>query len=170
MFHKDLIKYFALLFIFAATTPAMGAPPAEQICGKWLSTQKNLIIEIYHEDNNFKARIIWFTDPRPNGMYISVDDQNPDKSLRSRKVLGMSILKDLNYDADNNSWENGLVYDAKHGREWNASASIGNDGELEVRGYWHFKWMGKTLTFKRITDEAPQLKAMQNRALATSGK
>ncbi len=159
MFYKYLVKYFTLLFIFTSTTRLQAAPPAEQICGKWQSTEKNLIIEVYRENNNFQARIIWFNDGTPNGMYTAVDDQNPDKSLRSRKILGMSVLKNLNYNPDKNSWEDGLVYDARHGREWNASASVCKSGNLEVRGYWHFKCIGKTLIFKRVPDDIPELKS-----------
>jgi uncharacterized protein (DUF2147 family) len=62
----------------------------------------------------------------------------------------MSILKDLRYDLETHTWEDGLVYDSKHGKEWNASAEIGPKGLLKVRGYWHFKFIGKTMSFHRV--------------------
>jgi uncharacterized protein (DUF2147 family) len=169
MFYKVLINFFALVFIFTGTARAHASPSPEQICGKWASTEKNLIIEVYRENNTYKARIIWFNSGGDaKMMYRTVDDQNPDKLLRSRKVLGMSILKDLSYYPDKNTWEDGIVYDAKHGREWNASAYINKKGLLEVRGYWHFKCIGRTLTFKKVTDDIPELKSMrQDRILAS---
>ena len=78
------------------------------------------------------------------------DSKNPDEALRSRKILGMDVLEKLRYDAGSNSWEDGMIYDAKNGREWNASAYISKDGLLKVKGYWHFKFIGRTLVFKRI--------------------
>ena len=78
------------------------------------------------------------------------DVNNPDPALRKRKLLGMSILSRLQYDPETNSWENGMVYDSRHGREWNASAYIDKKGQLHVRGYWHFKFIGKTMSFNRI--------------------
>jgi len=78
------------------------------------------------------------------------DVNNPDTKLRTRKLLGMSILNVPTYDPKTNSWENGMVYDSRHGREWNASANIGKKGQLHVRGYWHFKFIGKTMNFFRI--------------------
>jgi uncharacterized protein (DUF2147 family) len=78
------------------------------------------------------------------------DVNNPDPALRKRKLLGMSILSGLVYVPESNSWENGMVYDAKHGRVWNASAYLGEKGRLHVRGYWHFKFIGKTMNFIRI--------------------
>jgi uncharacterized protein (DUF2147 family) len=62
----------------------------------------------------------------------------------------MSVLSDMNYKAETNSWEDGTIYDAKNGRQWNASINIDKDGLLKVKGYWHFKFIGKTLTFRRV--------------------
>jgi len=54
------------------------------------------------------------------------------------------------YIPNSNSWEKGIIYDAKHGRNWDSSACITPDGLLKVTGYWHFKFIGKTLTFTRL--------------------
>jgi uncharacterized protein (DUF2147 family) len=125
-------------------------PPANKVCGKWESTDKNLIVEVYKVNGDFKAKIIWFDDGSVEMMRACVDDKNPDKALRTRKVLGMDVLTGLVYQPATDSWENGMVYDAKHGREWNAAAYINKHGELKVRGYWHFKFIGRTLTFYRV--------------------
>ncbi|MDB5011423.1 MAG: hypothetical protein JWQ06_2212, partial [Mucilaginibacter sp.] len=42
------------------------------------------------------------------------------------------------------------IYDAKNGREWDASAYIDKNGELRVTGYWHLKFIGRTMSFTRI--------------------
>jgi len=127
-----------------------GVRGADQICGKWETAENNLIIEVSRENNNFKAKVVWFRDGDPKLMNSWTDRRNPDKSLRTRKIIGMSILRDMTYNPDTNSWENGIIYDSKHGREWNASAYISKSGMLEVKGYWHFKFIGRTLTFRRV--------------------
>ena len=148
------IKYlFILLSLFASThftKKSIFIPPSDQICGKWESSEKNLIIHVYKEDNKFISKILWFNanDGRPMSSWT--DRNNPDETLRNRKIVGMSVLTDLIYKANTNSWENGVIYDAKHGRDWDASAYINNEGMLKVKGYWHFKFIGKTLTFKRL--------------------
>jgi uncharacterized protein (DUF2147 family) len=96
------------------------------------------------------AKIIWFTDTGGKPMNECTDKHNPDPKLRSRKILGLGILRNMAYHADTNTWEGGLVYDSKHGKEWNASVNIDKKGLLQVRGYWHFKLIGRTMTFKRI--------------------
>src|SRR5207237_761377 len=100
-----------------------------------------------------KASIVWFddSDDKTRPMDVRLDYKNPDKSLRTRKVLGMQVLKNLEYNASSNSWENGVIYDAKNGHEWNSCASIDKDGMLKVTGYWHFKFIGKSMKFSRIS-------------------
>ncbi|MFI5158494.1 MAG: DUF2147 domain-containing protein [Sphingobacteriales bacterium] len=123
---------------------------AERVCGKWKSIDKELGIRVYMQGNEFKAEIIWFSDTDGKPMGYWKDVHNPNPALRNRKILGMGILSGLKYNADTNTWENGMVYDSRHGREWNASATIDKKGILRVRGYWHFKFIGRTINFIRI--------------------
>lgn len=137
-------------FFTTVKLEAQSVLPKERICGKWESVAKNLRILIYMENNQFRAKLIWFSDTDGKPMDYWTDVNNPDPALRKRKLLGMSILRNLTYDPETNSWEDGLVYDSRHGREWNASAYIGKKGQLHVRGYWHFKFIGRTMNFIRI--------------------
>ncbi len=89
-------------------------------------------------------------DGDPNDMDKWTDKHNPDPALRSRKILGLNILKDMVYHEDTNTWEDGTIYDARHGREWNASAYIDKNGLLRVKGYWHLKFIGRTMAFRRL--------------------
>lgn len=149
---KLLVHFFTLLTFFGGGTGDATISASDVICGRWITTENNLMIQVYRENNDYKAKIIWFNDgDDPRLMDTWTDQHNPDKSLRNRKILGMSVLRNLTYCATSNSWEDGLVYDSKHGREWNACASINKNGLLEVKGYWHFKWIGRTLTFKRTS-------------------
>jgi len=147
---KFLFACFSLSFFTGIKQPANVAAPAEQICGKWESSEKNLAVQVYKEDNKFKAKIIWFVNTGGKSLDTWTDVNNPDESLRSRKILGMSVLTDLCYKSCSNSWEDGMIYDAQHGRDWNASAYIDKSGLLKVKGYWHFKFIGKTMTFIRM--------------------
>jgi len=148
------VKVFSvcLLLFFIAAFHSTGQTHVtrEKICGKWESTDKSLRIQVYMQQNEFKAKIIWFSDTEGKPMDYWTDRHNPDPALRNRKILGMSVLEDLKYDAATDTWEDGMVYDSKHGKEWNASAYIDKSGQLRVRGYWHFKFIGRTMTFRRI--------------------
>ncbi|WDF54640.1 DUF2147 domain-containing protein [Mucilaginibacter sp. KACC 22063] len=156
MGNRLTLKSLGLLITFmvlTANTWAGGREGCDQICGKWISEQKNFIVQVYKDGDNFKASVVWFddSDDPSKPMETRVDDKNPDKSLRSRRLIGMNVLRDLTYHADTNSWEDGIIYDAKNGREWNSSAQILKDGTLKVTGYWHFKFIGKSIKFNRVT-------------------
>lgn len=138
----------SLLVIFAAN--AQDVPPKEKICGRWESTNNTLIITISLVKNEYKAVIDWFSDTEGKPLDYWKDRHNPDPKLRNRKIHGLSILRGLTYYADTKSWEDGMIYDSKHGKEWNASAYIDDQGVLRVKGYWHFKFIGRTMKFRKI--------------------
>lgn len=146
------MKYFAFLFfIISGLNTYAGAPPeCDRICGKWKSTEKDLIVLVYKENNQFRAKIIWFRDDPSKPMDEWRDTKNENPALRNRKILGMDVLSNLKYDEKSRTWENGMIYDAQHGRQWNAAGYIDKNGLLKVKGYWHFKIIGRTMIFKRV--------------------
>jgi uncharacterized protein (DUF2147 family) len=150
MIYRYLFCFFVLLAGANIIVKGQSIPPAKRICGKWESIDKRLIISVYIDKNNYRAKILWFsnTDGKPLDYWRDV--KNPDPKLRNRRLLGMSILSGLKYNKASNSWEGGQVYDSTHGRTWNASARIDKKGLLHVRGYWHFKFIGRTLRFYRV--------------------
>ena len=149
---KNISILFVLIWFINTASKGQAMPPKERICGKWESVEKNLRIQIYMQDDKFIARLIWFSDTDGKPMTYWTDRHNPDPALRNRKIWGMNILRNLTYNPKTNSWEDGMVYDSRHGREWNASAYIDREGLLRVRGYWHFKFIGRTMTFRRLPD------------------
>jgi len=148
------LKFFCfsclLMLLAVPYSKAQTTNTQEKICGKWESTDKTLRIQVYMQDNQYKANVIWFSDTEGRPMDYWTDQHNPNPALRSRKILGMSVLSGLKYDPEKNSWENGIVYDSKHGRDWNASAYLDKNDMLRVRGYWHFKFIGRTMDFVRM--------------------
>jgi Uncharacterized protein conserved in bacteria (DUF2147) len=79
----------------------------------------NLKVEVYKQNNEFKAMVIWFddTDDKRKPMNERRDEKNPDKALRSRKWIGMEVLRHLRYYPQDNEWDDGKIYDIKTGKE-----------------------------------------------------
>lgn len=124
---------------------------ADVILGKWMTVEHSLEVEVYKQDNKFRAKIIWFKiEDKTRPMNTRLDEKNPNPKLRNRKWLGMEVLRNLKYSAEDNEWQDGIIYDAKHGREWDSVAWINNQGLLKVKGYWIFQWISETLTFKKV--------------------
>lgn len=123
---------------------------ANTICGKWMTSEKDLIVQISLEGSSYKAKILWMdTKGSKKPLNEWTDDKNPNPALRSRKVIGINALKDMHYSADDHTWSGGTIYDFRSGKEYNASARIDKNGLLQVRGFWHIRLLGKTLTFIR---------------------
>src|SRR6185312_16593899 len=124
---------------------------ADRICGKWQSADKKLIVQVYKSGNAYRGKMVWFKNQdNSKAMGEWTDNHNPDVALRNRKLIGMDILRDMTYDTNSDSWENGRIYEAQTGHEYNAAARFDKDGLLKVTGYWHLKFIGKTMAFNRV--------------------
>jgi uncharacterized protein (DUF2147 family) len=145
-----MYKFLVVTFLIS-----LGSVPGNNpnlLCGKWMSAEKNLEVEVYRDHDIFKGKVIWFRDDESKPMDEWTDKHNPDPALRNRKLLGMNILRDMIYRPKSDSWEDGKIYDAKSGHEWDAAAKITETGDLKVTGYWHLKFIGKTMLFHRVKD------------------
>jgi uncharacterized protein (DUF2147 family) len=142
----------AIVFtIISIQSIAQNNPDA--ILGKWITHPKrNLMVEVYKDRAEYKARIVWFSDKDDPSkpMTMRMDENNPDPAMRKRKILGMEVLRGMIYNVKLNRWESGKIYDAKSGRVWSSSAWLTSDNILKVRGFWHFEFIGENLNFKRV--------------------
>ena len=147
------MKYIIMLGIFCLLLLSGKAQDEQNaILGKWMYEEKDLIVEVYKENNDFKARVAWFHDVNDSLTPIDrrLDIKNPNKAMRTRKVLGMDILSDLVYDPEEKKWVKGKIYDSTSGRTWDATVRLSDAKTLEVRGYYIFRFLGRTMKFTRI--------------------
>ena len=141
----------SILFFLLFCHSVMGQTKIDDILGNWMATDKSVKVHIYKESGTFKAKVIWYDVKLGSGkpMHASTDSRNPNTKLRDRKIIGMQVLDGLHFNTATKRWENGKIYDASSGRTWDSYAEIRADGELIVRGYWKWQWIGKTLHFER---------------------
>lgn len=148
-----------LLLLTSAYLPcwAQQGNKAELITGDWMAAKKNLIVQVYRNGAEYDARIRWFNDsddPRePMAKRQDIHNQQPE--LRKRTILGLQVVRNLEYNKQTGTWENGIIYDSRTGKEWSSYAYLDDNGILKVKGYWHFKFLCQTMDFYRISpDEA----------------
>lgn len=135
------------LTIFSATQYNANA-----IVGRWMNADQNLEVEVFKQGNEYRAKVIWFddTDDKSSPMGLRCDRKNPNKTLRTRKLIGLEVMHGLVYNTDDDEWQDGRIYDASSGKDWNAKAWLTHDGCLKVRGFWHFEFLGQNMCFKRV--------------------
>ena len=123
---------------------------SDDICGVWLEEKKQSHIEIYKNlENNYEGKIIWLAEPIDENGEIKKDKENPNKDLRTRNIIGLVIIKNLEY-LENNKWANGNIYDARSGKTYSLHANLENKNTQFMRGYLGFSFIGKTTTWTRV--------------------
>lgn len=147
-----IMKYPVITFFCLLMIKSNAQNKQDAILGKWESAEKNLIVEVYKQGNAFKARIVWFYDENDTITPIEqrLDVKNPDRALRTKKIIGLDVLSGLVYNARQNRWVNGKIYDSSSGKTWNATVWLTDANTLNVRGYYILRFLGRTLIFKRI--------------------
>lgn len=116
-----------------------------------MSLENNLEVEVFRSGNEYKAIVVWFddSDDKSQPMNLRCDIKNLNETLRTRKIIGMEIMHGLVFNEDEEEWQDGRIYDSRTGKNWNVKAWINKEGNLKVRGYWHFEIFGKTMGLKR---------------------
>ena len=147
---KQKILYFFIALLFSFNSYAQ--KNADAIIGQWMSEDNNLKVEVYKDGTHFKAKVIWFddSDDKNKPWDTRLDEKNPKKDLRSRKIAGMEVLSGLIYNEDADEWTDGVIYDSKSGKEWSSKVWINKIHQLKVRGYWLVSLFGQTMTFNKV--------------------
>lgn len=140
------------LLITTITVFATAQYNSVDITGRWRNTENNIEVEIYKTGKEYKAKVIWFddSDDKSRPMNVRNDQKNPNELLRTRKIIGLQVMQGMVYNAAAAEWQDGRIYDASSGKEWNAKAWLTNDGSLKVRGFWHFEFIGQNMSFKKV--------------------
>ncbi|MBV9963040.1 MAG: DUF2147 domain-containing protein [Parafilimonas sp.] len=146
------MKHLTVIFFLLFTAICHAQNKEDAILGKWESAEKNLIVDVYKQDDNFKAKIVWFYDEDDTITPIQkrLDLKNPNKALRSRPIIGTDILSGLQYNSKQGRWNGGRIYDATSGKTWDATVWLTSPGALSVRGFYLVRWFGKTMNFFRV--------------------
>jgi uncharacterized protein (DUF2147 family) len=104
--------------------------PEKQILGRWVTQDKDGLIEIYLTAKGTVAgRIVGDRSGTER-----LDDKNPDPALRTRPLNGAVILQGFRY-AGEGRWTDGTVYDPGSGKTYKCSLELKNANTLSVHGY-----------------------------------
>ena len=126
------ILVLSLLAVFAA--PAFGQQ-AGDIVGTWLNQDEDGKVTIYEKDGQYFGKITWLLNDKNDDGSPRTDANNPDKSLKSRPLEGLVILKEFKFDGKT-EWKGGKIYDPKKGKTYSCYMRFeGNNNTLKIRGF-----------------------------------
>jgi uncharacterized protein (DUF2147 family) len=138
----------ALLFLgllSTAPTAAEGRTPV----GVWLHANGRIWIEIAPCGDRLCGKLVWFKWPNDAQGLPLVDLKNANPALRSRPLLGLTILQGLRRTGEG-TWEEGRIYNPDDGVDYRALVSIAGDGTLRVRAYVLVPLLGKSFIWTRV--------------------
>ena len=124
---------------------AQGKP---SVTGKWKFDDGSAIVEVYQQGNVYNGKIVWLAEPTEADGTPAKDLNNPDKSHRSRQLIGLNMLSGLKEVGD--EYKEGKIYDPGNGKTYNCSMKLEGDvlkvrGSLDKRGL-----LGRTMDWFRV--------------------
>ena len=138
---RIILCAIALIMPFAAAL-------AQDVIGKWKLADGTAIVEVYKSGDSFNGKIVWLQNPTESDGTPAKDDNNPDKTLRSRQIMGLNMLSGLKKTGD--EYSGGKIYDPGNGKTYNCSMKVEGD-VLKVRGSLDKKGLiGRTMDWFRV--------------------
>lgn len=127
---------------------------ADDVLGKWNTIddetgKKKSVVELYKDGDKLYGKIIKLfrsPDEDPDPVCDKCDKDDP---RYNKKIEGMVILEGLEWDDD--EWDDGTIMDPKNGKVYSCKLWL-KDGELQVRGYMGFSLIGRSQTWKKVSN------------------
>ncbi len=142
------ICILSLFFLFAGLQLKA---QADRVIGIWLTEDRNSQIEIFkNASGNFEGKLVWMEEPRDENGRLKTDTENPDRSLRSRPLKGITLLQDFRFNSNSQEWVDGTIYDPENGRTYSAFMKLEGNNTLKIRGFvMGMRMLGRSTTWTR---------------------
>jgi uncharacterized protein (DUF2147 family) len=120
--------------------------------GYWLTPGSIVLIENCDKYLCAKIETIFVEEGRDPKLIL--DENNKNKSLRSRTIMGINVLSGfLIKDSEQREFKGGRIYDPRRGREFKAKIYLKEDRKLKVEGCLAFicddeEWLPLVVTIK----------------------
>lgn len=127
-----------LLFVFSISITAQH----EEITGLWKTIDDETgrvksVVKIYINDGKLYGDIVKLFRLPDEDQDPSCNECDEDDPRKDKKILGMTIINDMELDEDDNEWEDGEILDPKKGKVYDCKLWV-EDEKLQVRGYVAF--------------------------------
>ncbi len=159
----------AAVFLTVGLGTAEDPVPADEILGQWYTDGNESIVVVTQTDGKYFGKIIWLSEPLYTKDEPDGDAGKPKRNKNAsepadqkKPIIGLQVLKNFAYDADDKSWSGGTIYDPNNGRTYKCVVRMqedakGIDGKsLHVRGYIGIPQLGRTTVWYRVPEDKMQ--------------
>ena len=131
-----------LYSIFILIIFSLNLSSEDEIFGYWLTSGS--IVKIENCGNSICGEIATiFTEDGVDPESI-LDENNKDKSMRERQIVGINILTDFSIKKSNQRiFKGGKIYDPRSGNTYKSNLYLNDDGSLKVEGCLAFIFDGE---------------------------
>ncbi|MFK7906537.1 MAG: DUF2147 domain-containing protein [Chitinophagales bacterium] len=151
---KLLLQCFLVLMVMTSLFGSdilVAQSGGDAIVGTWLVPEKDGKIKVYKKGDTYFGEIIWIAEPNNADGTPRKDIQNIDESLRSQPIVGLQVLEGFKYDAGEDEWIDGTVYNSRSGKTYSGYIKLQKDGTLYLKGFvMGMRWMGKSNVWTRV--------------------
>jgi uncharacterized protein (DUF2147 family) len=141
------------LFLLVGKTVVLTAQSElqEMFEGYWMDNEKVVAVDINIQDDRLIGTIVWLDEPMDDFGEPIRDVMNREPKFRSRKVMGMQVLRGFRWDGD--VWKGGEYYDFTSGHWYNARISLEKEEKLKLTGYYGILFfLGKNKRWFRVEE------------------
>jgi uncharacterized protein (DUF2147 family) len=137
------------VLLLANSALALTSNSPDDIVGVWKTGEGTAMVRIYKNGDKYQGKVVWLKEPiDPDTGKPKVDKNHPDEASRKRAVLGLINIWGFLYK-DNNTWDDGNIYDPKNGNTYSCTIKLTTPNSLEVRGYIGVSLIGRTDNWTR---------------------
>ena len=116
--------------------------------GVWLARDGKAHVRVRRCKTGLCARIVWLRTPNDKNGRPLRDGNNPDPSLRRRRIIGLPLFINMKRTAAT-SWE-GWLYDPERGGTFRGYLKPLTQGSMKVWGCLSAGWPCQSYIWKRI--------------------
>jgi uncharacterized protein (DUF2147 family) len=138
----------AALLMIGCVRAALAQPADNTPLGRWLTEDREGVIEIFRCEDALCGRIVWIKKPRDERGQPPLDRHNPTPALRNRPICGLVILGGFRRTGPD-EWGDGSIYDPESGKTYHAQISLEGRDRLKLRGYVGIPLFGASQTWTR---------------------
>ena len=156
-------KKLLIVAAFFAVIFAGSLSANDKILGKWATEGGKSHVELKKCGDAICGTIVWLKSPtyganddavkdgKAAAGATKVDTENPDASKRTQPIVGLTFLKGFKYDAGDDEWTNGEIYDPESGKLYVGELKMNGDNSLKLNGHLKIsRFLGKKQTWTRV--------------------
>ena len=142
------LSLFSLLILSIGFSFGFTTKSGDEIVGIWQNSSGKGHVQIFQRSGRYYGKIVWLRDAVDANGRPKVDRKNEDPALRTKPLIGLTMLRDFEYD--NGEWSDGYIYNPSDGKEYKGYMKMKDPNTLDVRGYIGITLFGKTDTWTRV--------------------